>query len=127
MLVHINGYPGVGKLTIGRALAAQVGGKLLDNVLSVRTSAINLEMCECKEDSCARLHVGDLARIETRCISAKHDKACGNEDAFYPPLSKSVQVRAAVAVEHSYKGKEFNETWKDHDRRGAYVGSFEMK
>jgi hypothetical protein len=31
MLVHINGYPGVGKLTIGRALAAQVGGKLLDN------------------------------------------------------------------------------------------------
>lgn len=31
MLVHINGYPGVGKLTIGRALAGQIGGKLLDN------------------------------------------------------------------------------------------------
>ena len=31
MLVHINSYPGVGKLTIGRALANQIGGKLLDN------------------------------------------------------------------------------------------------
>lgn len=31
MLVHINSYPGVGKLTIGRALADQIGGKLLDN------------------------------------------------------------------------------------------------
>jgi len=31
MLVHINSYPGVGKLTIGRALAERIGGKLLDN------------------------------------------------------------------------------------------------
>src|SRR5262245_13667762 len=31
MLVHINGYPGVGKLTIGRALATKLGAKLLDN------------------------------------------------------------------------------------------------
>ena len=31
MIVHINSYPGVGKLTIGRALADLIGGKLLDN------------------------------------------------------------------------------------------------
>lgn len=31
MLVHINSYSGVGKLTIGRALAERLGGKLLDN------------------------------------------------------------------------------------------------
>lgn len=31
MIVHINSYPGVGKLTIGRALAELIGGKLLDN------------------------------------------------------------------------------------------------
>ena len=31
MLVHINGYPAVGKLTIGRALAARLGARLLDN------------------------------------------------------------------------------------------------
>jgi len=31
VIVHINRYPGVGKLTIGRALADLIGGKLLDN------------------------------------------------------------------------------------------------
>jgi len=31
VIVHINSYPGVGKLTIGRALADLIGGKLLDN------------------------------------------------------------------------------------------------
>ena len=31
MIVHINSYPGVGKLTIGRLLAERLGAKLLDN------------------------------------------------------------------------------------------------
>jgi hypothetical protein len=31
MLIHINSYPGVGKLAIGRILAEQLGGRLLDN------------------------------------------------------------------------------------------------
>ena len=31
MIVHINSYPGVGKFTIGRALAELIGTKFLDN------------------------------------------------------------------------------------------------
>lgn len=31
MLIHLNGWPGVGKLTVARALHARIGGRLLDN------------------------------------------------------------------------------------------------
>lgn len=31
MLVHINGYPGAGKLTLGRRLAEAIAGRLVDN------------------------------------------------------------------------------------------------
>ncbi len=31
MIIHLNGWPGVGKLTVGRALARQLRGRLVDN------------------------------------------------------------------------------------------------
>lgn len=31
MIIHLNGWPGVGKLTIGRLLRDRLGGRLLDN------------------------------------------------------------------------------------------------
>jgi hypothetical protein len=107
-------------------LAKKQGGALVKNVIAVESASINLETCECKEGGCARLDAGK-AHVETRCIDGKHDKTCGNEWALYPPLAKGVKARAAVAVEHSFSGKELNETWNDGERRGAYLGSFEMR
>jgi hypothetical protein len=108
-------------------LARQQGGDLLRNVIAVQFAPIDLTLCECKDGTCAVMKAGSVARIETRCIDAEHDKACGNESAFYPPLVPSARVRAAVAVEHRFNGPGFNQTWKEADRRGAYVGTFEVR
>jgi hypothetical protein len=107
-------------------LARQQGGDLTKNIIAVESAAVDLTVGDCKEGGCACLKAGD-ARIETRCLEEKHDKVCGNESAFYPPLVKSVQAKPAVAVEHGYNGKDFKETWKESNRRGAYLGSFTLR
>ena len=108
-------------------LARREGGELIRNVIAVNSAPIELTVGECKEGGCSSLIVGKVARIETRCVDPHHDKICGNESAFYPPLSKDVEAQTAVALEHSFQGKGFNETWKDANRRGAYVGSFAIR
>jgi len=108
-------------------LARREGGELIKNVIAVNSAPIELTVGECKEGGCSSLTVGKVARIETRCVDPLHDKICGNESAFYPPLSKDVDAQTAVALEHSFQGKGFSETWKDANRRGAYVGSFAIR
>jgi hypothetical protein len=107
-------------------MAHTQAGKLLDNIVAVETAPIELTICECKENGCARLTAG-TARIETRCMNPQHDKTCGNEWALYPPLAGNVKARPTVVVDHAFTGKGLNETWRDGDRRGAYLGSFEMR
>jgi hypothetical protein len=108
-------------------LAKKQGGVLTKNIVSIQFSPIDMTVCECKEGGCARVKAGNLARIETRCLHSKHDKACGNESAFYPPLAAGVKAKPAMAVEHSFTGEGINETWKETERRGAYLGSFEIR
>lgn len=107
-------------------LAKRQGGKLLANVVGVQSAAINLNACECKSDSCYELTAGS-AKIKTRCIDADHDKACGNETAYYPPLTQGVTARPAGVVEHVFRGTGLGQTWGDFERRGAYVGTFEVR
>ena len=107
-------------------LAKKQAGKLLDNVVAVQSAPFEFAICPCKEGGCAILTAG-TAKIETRCINAIHDKTCGNGYAMYPPLASNVKARVAFTVEHSFQGKGFNETWRDGDRRGAYLGTFEMR
>jgi hypothetical protein len=107
-------------------LAKQQGGLLVQNVTAIHEAPINLTLCECKGETCAELDAG-VARLKTRCLHSEHDKVCGNESAFYPPLARGVQVRPAAAVEHIFRGTGLRETYTDYDRRGAYVGTFEIR
>jgi hypothetical protein len=101
---------------------AQVGD-LADEVVAVRTAKVDLTVCNCDGDGCATLTAGAV-KLTTRCLNVDHDKACGNETTLYPPLARGVSAKAAMATEHSFRGPGLNETWTDHDRRGAFVGSF---
>lgn len=107
-------------------LARQQGGDLLQNVVAVQPAAVDLTVCKCEGGGCAVLQAGP-ARITTRCLDYEHEKGCSNDVNLYPPLARNVKAQSAMAMEHSFTGKDFNETWKDTDRRGAYVGSFEMR
>lgn len=107
-------------------MAKSQAGNLLGNIISVRSAKVDLTVCPCKDGSCSIVKAGDV-RIETRCIDKNHDRGCGNDCNFYPPLTKGVTAKAAIAVEHAFNGKGFNESWSDSERRGAYVGTFSIR
>ncbi len=107
-------------------LAKQQGGELVKNVLKVESAPITIDACQCREKGCAKLSAGG-AKVETRCLDGHADKKCGNEYAYYPPLVKNVEAHAAVATEAGYEGKGLKHTWKENERRGAYVGTFEIR
>lgn len=109
------------------ALAQRHGGGLLDNVIDVQTAPIELVICPCQENACATLKAGQMLSLETRCLNRQHDWACGNESRYYEPLASGVNVIPAMTVEHAFRGKGFDATWKDLERRGSYVGTFQVK
>ena len=107
--------------------AQQQGGQLTANVVKVHSAPINIVVCPCKSNACARgeCHRGqveDAARLD-----GEHDKVCGNEYAFYPPMATNVKAIPAGVVEHAFRGQGLGETWSDSDRRAAYVGSFQVR
>lgn len=108
------------------ALAKQQGGELLRNVVAVRTAPVELSVCNCEQGGCGSLRAGD-ARIETHCLDHKHDKVCGNETAFFPPLARNVNAKPALAAENAFTGKGLDGTWKDSGRRSAYLGTFTLR
>ena len=103
-------------------LARQQGGALLENVVAVQTSTIKVNVCDCKGHACADVDAG-VVKIKTRCLDEKHDKHCGNEVAYYPPLTSGVKCTPAAA-EHQFTGTALSQSWQENDRRGAYVGTF---
>lgn len=107
------------------SLVQKQAGKLAANVVAVNSAKIALTICPCDKDGCGILEAGE-AKIKTRCLG-EHDKVCGNESAFYPPLVKNVKVNPALAVEHSYTGKGAGSKWDDAGRRGAYLGTFAIR
>jgi hypothetical protein len=102
------------------AFARTMAGDLLGQVVEVETAPIRMDV-----DGAAgvgRLHAGEMAEIETRALGP-HDRHCGNEIVYYPPLTAARAVPAAT-VAHAFRGGELGVTWSSPGKRSAFVGSF---
>ena len=105
--------------------AQEMGGELFRHVVKVMDVPINMSVLH-GHNTNASVHAGNFAIVETRPIGDK-DHICGNESAYYPPLTETTHAMPAVAVTDEYQGQWLNDTWTLHDKRSAFVGSFEKK
>ena len=102
---------------------AQTAG-LLNDVVAVEISAIRFAVNAGGQHGYATLEAGNLAKISTRTITMS-DSICHNEEVFYQPLASGLMhAMPAVAVNASYQGNHLGGTWKESERRGAFVGMF---
>jgi hypothetical protein len=99
---------------------------LLTNVVEVKSAPIELIVQNGNiHGGAARLTAGSLAEIATRGMT-EADHTCGNEDIYYPPLTKLEHAMPAYALENSYKGDGLNETWSNRFHRSGFIGTFQV-
>ncbi|MGD0696787.1 MAG: DUF1326 domain-containing protein [Terriglobia bacterium] len=106
-----------------QAFAKHMGGALLAHVVRVDAAPIKLEMGE--THGSLKLTAGNLARIQTRSLCAG-DHLCGNEEVYYPPLTKVAHAMPAFTLEEAFGGKGLGQVWSRADARSAFVGSFSL-
>lgn len=104
------------------AFAQHMGGRLLENVERVVAAPVALEISPDHHGS-ALLRAGQFAVVQTRAIN-EGDHLCGNEVTYYPPLTQTAHHMPAVALTDQYLGPALGETWSNHDKRSAFVGTF---
>jgi hypothetical protein len=104
------------------AFARERAGSLLSEV--VRVDSARIEMTVGQEHGVALLRAGDMAAIQTRCL-VNGDKHCGNDQAYYPPLTKVNDAMAAYTQRDMFMSEGLGVTWDDTDRRSAYIAKFQ--
>lgn len=105
-----------------QAFAAHMGGRLIENVEKVIVAPVDLAVSR-EHHGTALLRAGQFATVQTRSLNDT-DHICGNEETFYPPLTRTTHAMPAVAMTDQYKGPSLGETWSLHEKRSAFVGTF---
>jgi hypothetical protein len=103
--------------------ARHMAGSLVARVVEVRTAPIEARLAACSKLGCASVKAGDLAQISTSCLGNKHD-ICGNDETFYPPLSKVDGAFPAFTELATFTGSGLDCTWQIAGKRSAFIGSF---
>lgn len=103
--------------------ARNMSGKLISKVVDVQSAPIEAKLATCTKLGCASVKAGDLVEISTSCLGGKHD-VCGNEETFYPPLSKVDNAYPVFTDVATFTGKGLDCTWQIAGKRSAFLASF---
>lgn len=104
--------------------AAARAGDLVSEVVAVHTSSIESTIGACNKSGCSTIKAEGIVEVSTRCMGA-HDHICGNEELFYPPLTRVAHPIPAYTEVAAYQGSDLDVTWSLTSQRGAYLASFE--
>jgi hypothetical protein len=105
--------------------ARTMAGKLIGEVADVKVASLEVRIGGCQSGACATVKAGDLVEINTRCLTGR-DHLCGNEENFYPPLTKVDDAFSAVTEVATFKGTGLKATWTLAGKRSAYLGTFAL-
>ena len=100
-------------------------GKLIAKVASVKSAPIDAKLRTCAKAGCASVTAGDFLEISTSCMGGDHS-ICGNEETFYPPLSKVDGAYPVFTDLASFKANDLGVTWQISGKRSAFLASFSM-
>ncbi len=131
----LNAYKGRGLVIVDeKANAAQrdalvsfakaQSGTLLSDVIKVQSAPIAMNTGGTDAHGAASLKAGELVNIQTRSLH-ESDKHCGNDRAYYPPLTRVDGATPAYTQRDMFSGEGLGMTWDEADRRSAYVARFE--
>jgi len=105
--------------------AKSAAGRLASNVVRVTAAPIQVEVGEGTNHGSVKMVAGELARIQTRSL-CQGDHICGNEEVYYPPLTKVAHAMPTFTLEESFSGQGLGTVWNRMDTRSAFVGSFAL-
>jgi hypothetical protein len=107
--------------------ARHAGGELFGDIVRVESAPIEIAVShDHVRHGAALMRAGDLATLRTRGLN-EHDHFCGNEETFYPPLTGNLtHSMPVVALTDAFSGPGLGVTWRSHDKRSAFVGTFAM-
>ena len=104
-------------------LACSLAGKLIKEVVEIKTSRMEVALGTCAKAGCASVKAGGLVEISTRCLGGK-DHLCGNEQTFYPPLTNVNGAYPVYMELAAYRGNGLNLTWEWTGQRSAFLAAF---
>lgn len=104
------------------SFAHHMGGQLLEHVERVIAAPVAFEV-NAEHHGSALMRAGMFATVQTRSLNG-NDHICGNEETYYPPLTKTAHSMPAVAVTDAYNGPGLGTSWDLHGKRSAFLGTF---